>query len=921
MRSLSFALPLLLLVIPSHVALRGAKAGELSETDTAVFDYEYDLRSKTPSRHPMLPYVGGDPCVQHRVDARPETYLRGTFVVPSGAKELRGVALKLSRDGHPGPLEVRFGTSEGKSDLGVGNLTCEKVLSLYEYLEPITIEPRPVAEGQTVHFEVRAARGRLPEDHYLVFGPRPRGEGEESATFRPSYHILTDRPQDDLNSRREQPTFHHIKQMSLPYHAGEDAKPLGGAPEPGADETAVDSSWSIDYTPDPEGVLETVADDLRQFFAKRAGVELATSSGLPDAGAKKIELVVNTDAEFLQKIDTAEGYRIEVKPDSIRILGATPRGVMRGVYYIQELMRFRDAACLKQGITDRNAKYALRVSCMGGVVELGHAESSHPTAYGDGMLSRLSHHGFNAIWIHFNLEEGVADSKVFPELNDPATFRRFERLRDIVDRAKRYGIDVVIYLVSNYAHPVPESFHQKYPQYRGTDWGNAMCTSVPRVREFIEETVRGVFEAVPGLWGTVVIFDTEGFRHCGMSGRDRCPRCKLRKTEDIVVELFEILHRGMKAGNPEAQMIAWSYCLSSPEWVESAIGRLPPDVIMLSGFSQGTEIERAGVKHITTDYNITTIGPPKLFDSQFARAKAHGLRAMAKTESGASQEFLCVPYVPCMEQWYLRMEALAKYDLWGIWGTYNHYGYTPSRPVDIMLWNCWSGAPEFDELLDKIIARDFGAGTTPHVKRAWNHVTAAIREYPYSDQLCRCPGGPIQKGPSHPLWLEPGNKSDTPWRAWVNDLKWTQPWGPECAEACFSKMEKELEAAEKELRRARPQADPRKVDELDSETRVVEMMRRTVHTMRNLLRWIPLRDAYHKAAANEDREKLRKQLIAIGEDELENAKAALVLCEVDSRFGAAGQAMGARRGGLFNAPLVRYKIGLLEKTLNEELAQ
>ena len=84
---------------------------------------------------------------------------------------------------------------------------------------------------------------------------------------------------------------------------------------------------------------------------------------------------------------------------------------------------------------------------MGGVIELGHAESSYPTPYGDGMLRHLSHQGFNAIWIHFNLEEGVLDSKIFPELNDPQTARRFERLRDLVSRAKLFGIDVIIYYV------------------------------------------------------------------------------------------------------------------------------------------------------------------------------------------------------------------------------------------------------------------------------------------------------------------------------------------------------------------------------------------------------------------------------------------------------------------------------------------
>lgn len=707
------------LAASAAVSVRQAAGGESSQVDSSLrddscrpagCDYEYDLRSRTPSRHPMLPYLGGDPCRQHRLDARPETYLRGRFEIPPGAKELRGMALKLSRDGHPGPLEIRFGTAEGKADLGVGRLTCDTVLTLYEYLEPVTIEPRAVAAGQSVYYEIRAGEGRLAEDHYRVFGPLPSSGKDLPESFAPSYRVLTDRPQDGLENTREQPTFYHIKQMSLPYHSDDAAKRLSGVPAAGDGETAINSSWTIHYVPDAEKVVETAADDLRQFFAVRAGLNVKLDASPAEGRAQTVELVVSKDHDFLKAISTSEGYRIEVKPDSLRIVGSTPRGVMRGVYYVEELMRFRDAACLMHRTADRNSKYHLRVSCSGGIVELGHSELSHPTAYGDGILQHLSHHGFNAIWIHFNLEEGVLDSKIFPELNDPQTPRRFERLRDIVERAKRYGIDVIIYFVSNYHHPVPESFYQKHPDCRGTDWGNALCTSVPKVRDFIEETTRVLFESAPGLWGAVVIFDTEGFRHCGMSGRERCPRCKLRTTEDIVVELFQCLHRGMRAGNPEAEMIAWSYCLASPAWVEAAIGRLPREIIMLSGFSQGTVIERAGVKHITTDYNITSIGPPELFHRQFAMAKKHGLRAMAKTESGASQEFLCVPYVPCMEQWYRRMAKLSEYDLYGIWGTYNHYGYTPSRPVDVMLWNCWTGAPDFDELLDKIIARDFGKG-------------------------------------------------------------------------------------------------------------------------------------------------------------------------------------------------------------------
>ena len=51
---------------------------------------------------------------------------------------------------------------------------------------------------------------------------------------------------------------------------------------------------------------------------------------------------------------------------------------MRGVYYIEELMRLRGAPCLSQGVTERNCKFRRRISCIGGIIELGFSETSHP---------------------------------------------------------------------------------------------------------------------------------------------------------------------------------------------------------------------------------------------------------------------------------------------------------------------------------------------------------------------------------------------------------------------------------------------------------------------------------------------------------------------------------------------------------------
>lgn len=43
-----------------------------------------------------------------------------------------------------------------------------------------------------------------------------------------------------------------------------------------------------------------------------------------------------------------------------------------------------------------------------------------------------------------------------------------------------------------------------------------LCTESPLVRQYISETVKGIFQAVPGLAGVGVIIGGEEFHHCFM---------------------------------------------------------------------------------------------------------------------------------------------------------------------------------------------------------------------------------------------------------------------------------------------------------------------------------------------------------------------------------------------------------------------
>ncbi len=114
-----------------------------------------------------------------------------------------------------------------------------------------------------------------------------------------------------------------------------------------------------------------------------------------------------------------------------------------------------------------------------------------------------------------------------------------------------------------------------------------------------------------------------------------------------------------------------------------------------------------------------------------------------------------------------------------------------------------------------------------------------------------------------------------------------------------------------DLKEARQVAEPRYRSGLDAELHVVETMSRSVHTMLNLIAWIPIRDAYAAEPNGPRRDDLRKRLIAIGRDELVNARAALTVAEADSRIGASSEGDGLQRGGCFTPSLISTKIGML----------
>lgn len=799
------------------------------------------------------------PYVTHRLDAHPGNLIRGSL---GAGGTFRGLSFRLARTGEPGALIVRYGTRPGGEELGVARVAAEEVHPLFDLWVDAPVPPQQLAPDATIWFELRAERGRAPRDFFTVFGPRPLGGSRLASEFALAFRPVGAGP------LGQEERFEFMRRMLGPHRPPAPAAPPGGR-------------FDIRVRRPAGAVAEQAAAHLREL--------LSAWGAVLGPGGRPIELMLSPGGPG------GEAFRLEVDSRGIRIAAGEPRGLLRGVYELEDQILLAGSLELAPRRIERRPRFPIRITTAPVPGGDRYTETSRELLYTDGSLRRISRDGFNGIWVWLNVEEAVSDSKVFPELDDPDAPLRLERLSALARRAARYGIDVWVYLATGYHRHMPEWFYARQPELRGQGWGNPLCISQRPTREFYAETVRRIFERAPELAGLVVIYDSEGFFHCANDehNHSRCPRCRLRPREDLTRELLVLIQDAMRqAGGPGKRLIAWNYG-SDTRWLERLFALLPKDILHQCDFSKGGLVERDGIRHFTGDYNLTLIGPPDHWLQQYRITQKLGLSFVAKTEHAVSQEFIFVPYIPAMEQWLARIRKMREFSLAGWFGNWSHYGYTPSPPARLINRMSWD--PEPAEPLEELARMDYGPEAAPAVVQAWRRFSEAIREFPYSDHVARIPG-PLQKGPSHPFFLDASVPTFGRWRSWQNDLDWTRPWGPEVTAKYLRRVRDGFAEGAVLLEQAPAAA---------GEHRIARTIVSALETTLNLIEWIQARESGAPAG----------RLLEILERERANVEGVLPLLEADSRLGFASDGGGIIRGGLFTPELVQWKLGQIEDAM------
>ncbi len=380
--------------------------------------------------------------------------------------------------------------------------------------------------------------------------------------------------------------------------------------------------------------------------------------------------------------------------------------------------------------------------------------------YTDGELKNIADNGFNAFWIHA-IPANMTRSDLFPEFGRQAA-RHMENMNRLIERADRFGLKVFLYFqpVRSVAagnrefwknHPdcmgqkelateqiLEENLHEPIEMY-------CLCTSVPKVQQWVRGAASQIAEKLPGLGGVILITGSEYPGHC-YSHRTKsnpsewsplieCPRCREREPHEVAAELVTLVRDGIREHSSSMEIVAWNWAWTS--WLKSPcrplLELLPRDVTVMACCERGGFMDLAEhPNHPVNEYSLIYGGPSEVCTGTLEAAGELGMRRMTKLQLGTTHELANVVNLPMMNSIYAKADWHRKHPDVGYMGCWNcgnffsantcgfHYFLRPDRPDNKK------------EAIRAFAEHYFPGCDSGLVARAWDNFEYAARYFPYA---------------------------------------------------------------------------------------------------------------------------------------------------------------------------------------------
>lgn len=497
--------------------------------------------------------------------------------------------------------------------------------------------------------------------------------------------------------------------------------------------------------------------------------------------------------------------------------------------------------------------------------------------YPDALLQRYADLGVNGVWLHVVLRD-LAPSADFPEFG-AGHEERLKNLAKLVARAKRFNIG--IYLYTNEPRAMPLAFFDKPDRrdLKGVVAGDyaTLCTSTPRVRNWLGDSLAHVFTAVPDLGGAVTITASENLTNCASHGhKDACPRCKNRSTAAILAEVNTTIEQAVHRAAPKADVIAWDW-----GWPDAAapdaIAALPPSVYLQSVSEWSLPLNRGGVKTTVGEYSISAVGPGPRATRHWQLAKSRGLKTTAKVQASNTWELSAVPYLPTYDLVAQHATNLAKQNVDGLQLSWSLGGY-PSPNLE--LFQRVSRGEDAQAVLNDLATRTFGDAGAPHARKAWALFSQAFAEFPYNGAVLY--NGPQQLGPANLLYAKPtGYRASMVGFPYDDLTSWRGPYPADVFIAQFRKLATIWNSGLAELAQAADTAPPALRDHAQSELRLARAAMLHFESVANQSEFIQARATFSRDPEGSARNAMRTLL----ESESRAARDLYTLQLQDARLG------------------------------------
>ncbi|MGI6460228.1 MAG: hypothetical protein ACOX5J_09060 [Candidatus Hydrogenedentales bacterium] len=521
--------------------------------------------------------------------------------------------------------------------------------------------------------------------------------------------------------------------------------------EPGAransDELALpDQGWKLLWNRGSGPVLENAVRDFQDYLqtSMDVRVDVEGRDSLDDWNGRTGCIIAGTRDQLPgcgAALSGPKDYAISVTPGRVLVCGYDERGAMFGLYNLEARMNLREGPFLPANLDElRHSLYDTRMvhSWMGWM------------EWPDALLSHLAHDGFDGIfascYANPNGDRSTAEHSTdfYSRLLYLVRQQEPARMRDLIDRAARFGIKV-------YAPLIYQSLGS------------------PESEEGLRTLVREILAEFPDIQGYILL--TEGFWYRqwgGLHGADEeHVKDWARNWGRAVAIVTEECHRV----NPDIEILPWEYNIDfrpgNVAMKRYFIQQLPAETRPLLTWENGKGFELDGMKGYLRDYSLNQVGPAEVTEAQIAEARRRNMKVYSKADAFAAWQFGTIPYLPFPYQWHERYKALEAF---GVDGTLESWssGYSPSFMTELRAWYCWSGAPPLDELLRAIAARNFGESQKDSVVQAWDHFSRAIRLVPDTG-----PNMGTNNAVANPLFFcEPPLRTTTFTHSWTDQGKW-----------------------------------------------------------------------------------------------------------------------------------------------------